>query len=264
MVTPRSIVTQMKPGASDTFDPEAFIKKYEEVYLSSSNRSGWKKKKTFSPSQLGYGHGTCPRYWYVAFSGADFVDEVDSKGLANMDNGTYAHERVQSTIEKMGILREKELEVLSQDPPIRGFVDIVIDWEGKLIPGEFKTTNDMGFTWRKTTGKPPVTHYIQFIIYLKVLDADEGFLLYENKDNQEMAIIPLRMNETNEKYVDYLFDWMRETYKAFDEETLPTNPFNRRKNAKICNGCPVKKDCFDMDKFGIGEVDLPLLKVPKL
>lgn len=263
MAAPRSIVTQMFSQASDTFDPEEFIKLYEEVYLSSSNRSGYKKKKSFSPSQLGYGHGTCPRYWYIAMSGADFVDEVDSRSLANMDNGTYAHERVQSTIEKMGILREKELEITNQDPPIRGFVDVVIDWKGKLIPGEFKTTNDMGFTWRKTTGKPPITHYIQFIIYLKVLEADEGFLLYENKDTQEMAIIRVAMNEKNQKYVDYLFDWMRTTYAAYEDDTIPKNPFGR-KNAKVCNGCPVKKDCFDREKFDEGEVDLPVLRVPKL
>ena len=30
------------------------------------------QKKTFGPSTIAYGHGECPRYWYLAFEGAVF------------------------------------------------------------------------------------------------------------------------------------------------------------------------------------------------
>ena len=29
------------------------------------------QKKTFAPSTIAYGHGECPRYWYLAFDGQD-------------------------------------------------------------------------------------------------------------------------------------------------------------------------------------------------
>jgi hypothetical protein len=34
-----------------------------------SNEPKYMKKKTFSPSTIVFGHGKCPRYWYLAFEG---------------------------------------------------------------------------------------------------------------------------------------------------------------------------------------------------
>ena len=36
------------------------------------------QKKTFAPSTVAYGHGECPRYWYIAFDGAEFSDNADA------------------------------------------------------------------------------------------------------------------------------------------------------------------------------------------
>jgi CRISPR/Cas system-associated exonuclease Cas4 (RecB family) len=262
MKTPNSIIGPYGRSGSGHFDPKEFIQKYEEVYKSSSNRSGFKTKKTFSPSTLGWSHGTCPRYWFIAFSGAEFVEDVDSKAQANMDNGSYAHERIQKTMKEMGIVKEIELEIKSDDPPIRGFVDVVVDWYGKDVPGEIKTANDSSFNFRTTSGKPSPSHYVQFLIYLKVLKAEEGFLMYENKNTQEVLIIPVSANSKTKKDVAYLFEWMKDTRKAFDDGVLPEKPWTRS-NAKICKTCPVRGDCFDPEKFGEGTVSLPPLEIPK-
>lgn len=260
MSSKTSIINSLSRSGSGHFDPQEFMRKYEEVYKQSSNRNGFKTKKTFSPSTLGWNHGTCPRFWFIAFSGAEFYEEIDSKAQANMDNGSYSHERIQKTMKEMGIVKEIELEITSDDPPIRGFVDVVIDWEGKDVPGEIKTANDGSFTFRTSSGKPSPSHYVQFLIYLKVLKADEGFLMYENKNTQEILVIPVSANTKTRRDVAYLFQWMRDTRKAFDDGTLPTRPWSR-KNAKVCKACPVRTDCFE--KFGDGEVTLPVLEVPK-
>ena len=60
------------------------------------------QKKTFSPSTIGYGHGNCPRYWFIAFSGEEFDEKFDATAIANMLNGTYAHERLQKIIAESG------------------------------------------------------------------------------------------------------------------------------------------------------------------
>jgi len=264
MTINRTIKGNLRPQSSGNFNPNEFIENYEAVYLKDSNRSGFKIKKTFAPSKLGWdkGEGVCPRYWYIAFSGANFVEEIDSRSQANMDNGTYSHERIQKNIEKMGILLEKELEIVSEDPPIRGFVDVVVDWNGQRVPGEIKTANDSSFTFRVTTGKPSGSHYVQFIIYLKALKAKEGFLLYENKDTQELAIIRVTANEKTVKDANDLFDWMRMVRKAWEDGELPEKPWTR-KNPAICKKCPVREDCYDPEKFGDGVINIPILEVPK-
>ena len=259
MAKEKSIIGMMQRQGPGDFDPQEFVKAYEQAYVDSGSRSGFKKKKSFSPSTLGYGHGTCPRYWFIAFSGAEFEDSPDSKSLANMDNGSYSHERIQSNLEKMGILKHKELEVTNDDPPIRGFIDGVIEWKEMEVPVEIKTANSNSFQFRTNTGKVSGSHFVQFLIYLKLLKAKEGFLLYENKDTQEILVIPIMVSETNKQHVEYLFTWMRETYKAFTDGVLPERPW-KRKNAKICSNCPVRNACFE--SFGEGDVELPVLEVP--
>lgn len=260
MAKEKSIVGMMQRQGSGEFDPQEFVKAYEKSYVDAGNRSGFKKKKSFSPSTLGYGHGTCPRYWYIAFEGAHFDDTFDSKSLANMDNGSYSHERIQSNLETMGVLKHKELEVTNENPPIRGFIDAIIDWKEMELPVEVKTANSMSFQFRTNTGKPSDSHFVQFLIYLKLTKSREGFLLYENKDTQEILIIPITVSERNKEIVNYLFDWMTATYGAWRGDLLPERPWTR-KNAKICQGCPVREACFN--EFGEGEIDLPVLEVPK-
>jgi CRISPR/Cas system-associated exonuclease Cas4 (RecB family) len=264
MATERTVKANMLPDHSEGFSPTEFIDRYEQVYKSGSNRSGFKTKKSFAPSKLGYdkGEGVCPRYWYIAFSGANFVEEIDSRSQANMDNGSYAHERIQKNMQAMGIVKAIEKEINSVDPPIRGFIDVIIDWNGQEIPGEIKTANADNFTFRVASGKPTGSHYVQFIIYMKVLRAKEGFLLYENKDTQELAI--LRVHATPKVVADaeFLFEWMKRVRKSFEDKELPVRPWTRA-NAAICKKCPVREDCFDEEKFGVGTVSLPVLEVPK-
>jgi CRISPR/Cas system-associated exonuclease Cas4 (RecB family) len=110
------------------------------------------------------------------------------------------------------------------------------------------------------TGKPSPSHLVQFLIYLKLTDSDEGFLLYENKDTQEVMVIPVIMTEDNIEYTKYLFDWMTKVYESFEKSELPTRPWTR-KNARVCSGCPVREAC--LEKFDEGVVSIDVLEVMK-
>ncbi len=96
----RDIVKNLKfkKHAGKHFDPERFAQLLDESYRNTKRADGEMTKKSFSPSTLGYGHGTCPRYWYMAFSGAMFIDDNDAVAVANMAQGTQAHERLQNLI----------------------------------------------------------------------------------------------------------------------------------------------------------------------
>lgn len=241
-------------------DGDKLSRALEEAYLLGRRPSRFTKKKTFSPSSIGYGNATCARYWYIAFSGAHFEENTDALGIANMAYGTEAHARIERLFEDAGLLVEKEVEIKLSDPPIRGYMDVMIDWEGELVPGEIKTTRGEMFAMRQTSMKPPAYNLYQILIYMKATKKKNGFLLYENKNDQSFLIIPIAMNEANEKIIEDAFDWMRQVRKAFDDKQLPNRPVPTRRN-KICKSCPVRNTCWD--ELPEGENIIPLMEVVK-
>lgn len=257
----RSIVSNLRFKKQDGFDYNLFAQMISDAYESTKRDGAGTQKKTFSPSTIGYGHGNCPRYWFIAFNGADFEDNNDATAIANMLNGTYAHTRLESIIEKTGVLKEKEREILSEDPPIRGFADLVLDWDGKEVIGEIKTTKEEQYLLKQTSMKPSGNHLIQILSYMKVEGAEQGFLLYENKNTQEIVIIPVNMTESNRQLIDGVFDWMREVYKAYTDNTLPMRAFTKTQWA--CKGCPVKTKCWKEMKAEDGEIFIAPLETPK-
>ncbi len=83
-------------------DTEELIKKIESGYT--VNRiPKHTKKKTFAPSTLVYGHGECPRYWYLAFEGNIFTDSATPYSVANMTSGTLSHGRIQKAMMDSGV-----------------------------------------------------------------------------------------------------------------------------------------------------------------
>lgn len=237
-----SIIKNLKFKKTEGFDPNHFAKLFEEAYESTARSGKDTKKTTFSPSTVGYGHGNCARYWYIAFTGADFDENKDAGALANMLNGTYAHERIQKIMENTGILKETEREVKHDDPPIRGFVDLIVDWEGTDVVGEIKTTKDEIFAIRSSQMKPAGYHKIQVLMYMKVLEINQGFVMYENKNTQEICIIPIDMNEANQELIERVFDWLRLVYKNYEDGNLPKRSFT--KSTYQCKGCPAKTECW--------------------
>ncbi len=254
----RDLVTNLKfKKFSGNFDPEAFAKIVQECYLSDRKTDRWDKKKTFSPSTIGYGHGTCPRYWFIAFNGAEFEDNFDAIAIANMDNGKQAHDRIQKVLEHSNILKEIEREILCEDPPIRGFADMIIDWNNVEVIGELKTVKDEIFMARQASMSPTTSHLIQLLLYMWVEKVKEGFIMYENKNNNEILIMPIVMNERNEELITRVINWLREVRANWQQELLPQRPFT--KSSYVCKNCPVRKECWsgEMGDIQIGKLELP-------
>jgi CRISPR/Cas system-associated exonuclease Cas4 (RecB family) len=243
--------------STEGVDPMILGKIIEKAYLE-NNRKEFKTKNTFSPSSIGYGQGQCPRYWFLAFNGAEFIDNNDAAGIASMENGTAAHTRMEELFRRTGILLESETELLIEDPPVRGFIDLVVDWNGEEVIGEFKTTRQEAFVNRQATMKPAGYHLLQILIYMEGKGAKHGFMLYENKNNQEILVIPVNMNDRNKRIIENTFDWMRTTYSNWQEGNLPTRPF--RKNSKECKGCPLFKTCYDGPQGDVTIEALPIIK----
>lgn len=243
------------------FDANKLAEILEAAYMQQRRPDKHTQKKTFSPSTIGYGHGTCPRYWFLAFTGGPYVETVDALGIANMSNGTQAHERIEALFDASGIRLGNEIEVTMDSPPVRGFADVEIDWHGEAVIGEIKTTRQESFLVRQAKMTPSANHLFQILIYMKARNRKIGFLLYENKNSQEFLIIPIEMTEHNEAIVDKALDWMRTVYKSYEDGQVPNRPLTKR--SKICKACPFYEWCWS-DESPEGEIDIPVMEVPKV
>jgi CRISPR/Cas system-associated exonuclease Cas4 (RecB family) len=205
-------------------------------------------KKTFAPSTIAFSHGECARYWYIAFSGANFTDNADAYGGANMTAGTKSHERIQEAMANAGILKDSEFMIKAEDPPIFGYGDVILDWDGEDLLGEIKTMPHEGFEYRKASGKPKTGHLVQLLIYMKILGKSRAVLIYENKNNHELLILPIEVTKDSYlvKWVNQAFDWMKTVRKAWEDKTLPEKVY--RSNSKICKTCPIQAACAEAGK----------------
>jgi CRISPR/Cas system-associated exonuclease Cas4 (RecB family) len=235
-------------------DKDALIEKIRHGYT--VNRvDKFTQKKTFAPSTIAYSHGECPRYWYLAFTGAMFTDNADAYGGANMTAGTKSHERIQEAMANAGILKDSEFKVTYDSPPIFGYGDVILDWAGEDLLGEIKTMPNEGFEYRRVAQKPKTGHLIQLLIYMKVLKRERAILIYENKNNHELLIFPVELGKYYKEWVDNAFDWMKTVRQAWEDKTLPTK--NYRANSKICKTCPIRDAC---DSAGVGEIKIKSLE----
>jgi CRISPR/Cas system-associated exonuclease Cas4 (RecB family) len=252
------------------FETEKMAELLEEASRSFDTKSGFTTKKSFAPSSFyQYGNGVCPRYWYYAFHGADFKYDNTARQRANMDSGTAAGGRIAKLYEAAGLLNAAEFKVVNDDPPIFGFGDLAVTWQGEPMIGEVKTTTQEKWTAMQASMKPPGYQLVQLLIYLRVMKKEKGFFVIENKNTHELLIIPIKMTPANEKIVDDVFEWMRTVKKNSDDDNLPTRPFTKK--SWNCQGCPVLETCWGDGSFRRGSpndpnpgvVDLPPLELPK-
>ena len=259
----REIVKNLKFKKHEgNFDVKEFAKMLDDAYLETKRADGDMQKYSFSPSSFGYGQGNCPRYWYMAFSGAYFIDSNDAQAVANMAHGTQAHERIQGMIEKMGgpvTEVQTEIEIKNEYPPIRGFIDLVFKWDNHPIIGEIKTAKQEVWDTRQAEMSPSSNHLLQLLTYMKLKEIDEAFFLYENKNTQELLLIPVQMTARNHEIIEGLFLWLCEVYDNFKEGDIPMRPF--LKTSYACKNCPVKKECWSGES---GTVQIEAYEVPKL
>ena len=256
-------------GISKAFGVVEFDEAISSAVKANSRQSKWTKKKSFAPSGIGYGSGTCPRYWYYAFNGAHFNYDTPAAAIQNMDSGTDAGKRIAKMLDNAGLLVADEVEVEIQDPPIFGYIDAVVNWQGEEIIGEVKTTKQETWNYRATQMKAPGYQLIQLLIYMYVKEKEKGFFLIENKNTHEILILPIKMTPEYKTLVEDTFAWMRKVKDNADNGELPTRPFT--KSSIPCKGCPVRDTCWEGWKRGSvngtdpnpGTVTLPALEIPK-
>lgn len=229
----------------------------EQAYLE-FRKSGFKQKQSFSPSKIGYGEGQCPRYWVIAFRGAEWEDKSDALGIAKMQVGTEAHDRLGRLLQRSSLnIKALEQKLEHDDPPVFGYIDVIIDRAGEDVIGEIKTARSESWTHRQAKSDAPDYHMVQLLLYLELYDAEHGFFLYENKNDQRIIPVPIKRSD-HQDYIDRVISWMRDVYQAYQDDKLPERKF--RANSRVCKNCPFQTECYD----GLGKGDISIERLPSM
>ena len=209
-----------------------------------------KQKRNFSPSKIAFGGGKCPRYWYYNFEGGhEQVDTGDYKSQLKRLFGIVNHEALQGAINQ-----EKypswvmEVQVTSEDPPIFGYVDI-LDREYN-VPIEIKNTDAAKFRKAKDSNVAEESHLVQLLIYMRLLKARQGVLLYVNRETLEIHAFPIMLTQERKDYIDGLFKWMQQVREAYKNEQKPERPEGFSKDGWPCKWCPFKETCWSDEDQG--------------
>lgn len=253
------------PTRKTSIDVEKIKDIYSEALRSAALRTAEEKTKvSFAPSSIGYGNGKCSRYWYLAFDGAMFDPKIDDMGAANLLHGRYVHDKIEELFRNTEEFVSTEAEVFLKDPPVRGFIDVILKIDGEWVIVEVKSIRSEKFNIKANSQKPDVHHLYQMLIYLKGTGKDRGVLLYENKNDQSIAMIPIEMDEENEKIINDAFAWMREVYNNWESgpngENLPKRNFT--KSTWVCKSCPLFNTCWN--ERDAGTVEIAPMEVAKL
>lgn len=239
------------------YNLKELAKLIDAAYSARISGKRWIQKKSFSPSTLGYSSGSCPRRWVMAFQGAEFNEEYDSKSVDNMAAGTDAHERIQNNFHNANeYTLDIEWDLVVENPPVHGYVDMIIrDFNGFDVVVEIKTTRSEAFAHRKANNAGPDYQVLQLLLYMYFLDLRYGLLLYENKNDHSKAFIPVEMTDENRQKIENVVEWMQTVHQAYKDDKLPERPY--RKNSKECKSCPVLEWCASKPK---GDIQLEPLQ----
>jgi hypothetical protein len=135
----------------------------------------------FYPSSLG---NPCDRYLYLSYKGLMPALDIKPKLQRIFDTGGSFEERMENYLEKADMLIGREVVSTFNDPPLSGRIDFIIkDGTDKGAILELKTINSVGFS--KLKGPKP-EHLIQVQLYLNTAEPESAYLLYENKDTQDL------------------------------------------------------------------------------
>lgn len=214
-------------------------------HLKSQSKPYFKKREGFAPSDT----NDCARRAVYLFRGVQFNPTQDGRTLRIFGNGHGFHERISSYFEEMGIVISKEEQISYVDPPIpKAFIDLIIDWPGygpTIL--EFKSIGDEGFAYRKQFNKPKDDHVQQVRIYGRIKQIDRMFIVYENKNTQELLVFKV---EQDDEAINKLFEKWRKILRIVATGNLPKRPV-KSPESKKCQYCEVKDLCWADPDGGI-------------
>ena len=200
------------------------------------------RRGTISASSL----GSCRRRQQFTFLGLPELPPTPK--LAQIfQNGTFMHIRWQMAGLTEGWLKEAEVPVGDNPYRLSGTQD-GIAWDGSVV--ELKSTNSNGFSRVMSFG-PLGGHPFQVGTYVLTTGADQGVLIYENKDTQEWREFVLPREELP---LQEITDANEKLWDQIDRGELvePLDECMAGEGWRY-NSCPFRKDCIKIKNWDHAE-----------
>jgi hypothetical protein len=155
-----------------------------------SRDAGW-----FHPSSLS---DQCDARVAFDFLGYDRVGDIDARISRVLDTGNNRDRAWKGYLKKSGLSRvssDVDRRIRIADWRIRGECDDIVEHPetGERWVAEIKTINQRGFDG--LVHEPLPEHKIQLTTYLKGHGLARGFVVYENKNDSAVKVIPVRFEE---------------------------------------------------------------------
>lgn len=197
----------------------------------------FKKSTGFSPSEK----NTCHRFWWYKFHGVEFPVTHDARVQRIFDVGNSVHERIVKYFDDMGILISTEEPVPQKEgcPPISGFMDAVIDWDGPVVV-ELKSISHEGFMLRETYKKPTADHYRQIQWYLHYTGIERGIVMYECKNTQKILHFKVKHDLD---FCNKLVKQYAKIYSKASVDDIPERP--SAYDSDRCQSCKLLTVCWN-------------------
>ena len=247
-------------GVNSFLDIRKLETQIDEAIVEADKSTYFSKKTSFAPSSLGYS-GSCSRYQYLAFNGAEFQKGSDALGLFAMKFGTRFGDDVEKLLLAAGVASERQTEVINESPPIKGYTDFLGEIDGETYVADFKTCGDEKYSKILESGVPPKDNLLQILLYMKILKLRTGILIYVNRNTGKMTVVPVTVSERHKEFLEYVFNWMIEVKEWSEGEVIPSRSYP--KSNFICKGCAVRATCDSIEnvkKIGPGKLIIDIDK----
>ena len=225
-------------------------------FTAKNNAEEGRKKNSIYPSQFAY----CPRYNYKTI-GKESEPLSEPSQIVYIEIGNTIEKIIQNSLENCGILLDcqRYLSFDYRDPKVDlgGYIDFIIDFQGKPAIIEVKTTSSIQDQKTETylkkgviSEKTSIQHLTQCMIYSAFTGIDDVYLYYVSRRVQE------QFNGGLETYVekvdtsyDKLYNIMHRVYftqLCIENSKEPPKLPNFKKTIH-CKYCNFTKECWDVE-----------------
>jgi hypothetical protein len=224
-----------KPETGDDLSEE--LSSAIDAYIDKGITPKYRKINGFHPSNT----NECPRYLVYLFRGVILPASHNARTQRIFDNGHAVHDRLYKYFRGMGILVKEEVPIRNPEHlpiPVEATADGIIEWNGQKVI-ELKSISDVGFMHRRLMKKPKDEHYRQIQIYMACLQIEEGYVIYENKNTQNILVLPVKHDKV---FTDKLFKKYGKIYQAYKDGKLPKR--YKSPTTGHCQYCAIRDKCW--------------------
>jgi len=183
----------------------------------------------------------CPRAVFFSMTG-EIGEKTPAGGIKKMRMGSKIHEHLMGDMFSSGMRVVASEISIPDNELIHGRADCIVCIDNELILLDFKSIMSFGYKIINDK-KLNEEHIAQVNLYLHFFNLKRGFLIYMNKDNQDLLEVEVLYDE--KKALECL-DKLKDLRLKIDNKILPEIPTNLE--GWKCAYCSHRKLCKDKCK----------------